>query len=153
MIEILEGISLFEDLDHAMLADISLMCGRHGFYDGEILISESDKENRDLYILISGNVEVLSINKTSVCGEVVLSKKDKDIFGEVGWITDQPRTATIRAIGDVEAIKIDGNQLMEYMEKNSDAGFIIARRIAALLAQRLIFTDDLLKQILWSGCI
>jgi len=153
MIDILENISLFEGFDYVILADISLMCSKHEYGDGDTLISESNKENRDLFILISGDVEILSINRSSVSGEVVLSKKDKDIFGEVAWLTDQPRTATIRAIGEVEAIRIDGDQLMEYMEKNTDAGFILARRIARLLAQRLKYTDDLLKQILWSGCI
>lgn len=48
----------------------------------------------------------------------MLSKHDKDIFGEVGCLTDQPRTATIRANGSVEAIIIDGKQLMAYMEEN-----------------------------------
>ncbi|MFC1602546.1 cyclic nucleotide-binding domain-containing protein [Pseudomonadota bacterium] len=153
MINILENISLFEGLDHAVLADISVMCSQYEFGDGDVLISETDKENRDLYILISGHVEILSINRSSACGEIVLSKQDKDIFGEVGWLTDQPRTATIRANGDVEAIKVDGKQLMAYMEENTNIGFIIARRIADLLGQRLKFTDDLLKQILWSGCI
>ncbi len=153
MINMLENISLFEGFDYAILADISLMCGKHEFGDGDVLISEKDEENRDLYILTSGDVEILSINRSSVSGEIVLSKKDKDIFGEVGWLIDQPRTATIRAIGEVEAIKIDGEQLMAYMEKNTDAGFILARRIARLLAQRLKITDDLLKQILWSGCV
>jgi len=153
MIEILENISLFEGLDYAVLADVSLMCSSHEFSAGDTIICERNKEERDLYVLISGNVEVLSINRGSVCGEVVLSKKDKDIFGEVGWLTDQPRTATIRAIGEVEAIKIDGDQLMAYLEERPKIGFIIARRIADLLAQRLKFTDDLLKQILWSGCV
>ncbi len=135
------------------MADISVMCSRHEFADGDVLISESDKENCDLYLLVNGNVEILSINRSSAYGEVVLSKQDKNIFGEVGWLTDQPRTATIRANGVVEAVKIDGKQLMAYMENNPNIGFILARRIARLLAQRLKFTDDLLKQILWSGCV
>jgi len=153
MINILENISLFEGLDYAVLADISVMCSRHEFSDGDVLISETDKDNRDLYLLIDGNVEILSINRSSACGEVVISKQDKDVFGEVGWLTDQSRTATIRANGAVEAVKIDGNQLMEYMEKNPGIGFVLARRVARLLAERLKITDDLLKQILWSGCV
>ncbi len=153
MITLLEEISLFKGLDYAALADISVMCTQQEFSDGEVLISESDESHGDLYILIKGNVEILSINRTSACGEVVLSKRDKDVFGEVGWLTDQSRTATIRANGSVEAIRIDGEELMAYMEANPHAGFILARRIARLLAERLKVTDDLLKQILWSGCV
>ncbi len=153
MIEILEKISLFKGLDYSVLADISLLCNAIELTDGEELICEHDDCGWDLFILTKGNVEVISRSSASINGEVVLSKKDKDIFGEVSWLVRQPRTATVRSVGTVEAVKIDGDKLMEYMEHDTRTGFIIAQRIACLLAGRLKHTDDLLKQLLWNGCI
>ena len=153
MIDVLEKISLYEGLDYSALADISLMCTMTEFGDGEVLISENDDCNWDLFILIQGNVEVLSKSSTRADAEVVLSNKDKDIYGEISWLVHQPRTATVRSVGDVEAIRVDGDKLMEYLTQNTKTGFIIAQRIACLLAERLKHTDDLLKQLLWNGYV
>jgi CRP-like cAMP-binding protein len=66
---------------------------------GEVVIHEGD-ENRDLYILSDGRLEV------SVKGEdkkiVVSEIAAPEILGEISFLNGSPRTATVSAKSDVE---------------------------------------------------
>ena len=82
-----------------------------------------------------------------------MSRQDKDIFGEISWLTQKKRTATIRCLGEVDAICIDGGQFMSYLDQHPQVGFSVMKNIALLLADRLNHADSLLKQILWNSHI
>jgi len=149
MIEVLERNSLFRGLSDLQLESIADLASRNEYDDGDFLIKEDDK-NTDLYILCNGSVEIVSNNSTKTSGEVVLSSEDKDVFGEINWLTNSKRTAGVRCHGPVEAISIDGAKLMAYLEKTPEVGFIVTRRIARLLSERMEESNRLLKQILWN---
>ena len=73
-----------------------------------------------------------------------------EIFGEIGWLLRGKRTATVRCIGDVEAIRINGDMFMQFLEQRPDVGFQVMRNITLLITKRLSQTNSLLKQILWN---
>ncbi len=150
MITTLEKISVFQGLDSAALTQISSHCQPIELGDGEILVSEHDTTNYDLFALISGKVEILSRGLSHTSSEIALSNQEKDLIGEIAWLTRGQRTATVRCLGDVEAIRINGDALTQYLETNARAAFIIMRNLAKLLATRLSNTDNLLKQLLWN---
>ncbi len=150
MIEELEKASLFKDLPYLQLEAISQFCQLLNLMDGEMLIRESDKSVSNLYLLCAGAVEIVSSATTITSGEVVISKQDKDLFGEMGWLTNAPRTASVRCHGSVQAIRVDGRALSKYLDSHPEVGFIIMRHIALTLSQRMQGTDALLKQILWN---
>jgi len=150
MVETLQLIPLFSSLTINQLISISLFCHPLLLNDGDIIISENDNVNYDLFSLLNGQVEVLSKEKNSDKTEIVISKEYKVILGEISWLSHGARTATVRCVGDVELIRIDGQQLMEYLNDTPDAGFKVMQHISLLLAQRLISTDTLLKQLLWN---
>jgi CRP/FNR family cyclic AMP-dependent transcriptional regulator len=149
----LESISIFNDLELSQLEKISAFCERLQLVEGDVLISENDHSSNDLYVLCNGHVEIISNGSGVTSGDVPISKQDKEIFGEISWLTSGKRTATIRCVDEVEAIRIDGQKLSRYLEQNPDAGFAVTRRIALLLAQRMDQTDNLLKQVLWNSNI
>ena len=153
MIEMLSQTSLFKDVSYEQLIDISKFCERMIMNAGDFLIREDDTGNSDIYVLIEGNVEIVSNNTDTTSGEIVLSHEDKEIFGEIGWLTNAKRTASVRCYDGVEVIRIDGDNLMQYLEVNPEVGFIITRRIAETLSQRMEESDRLLKQILWNKSI
>ena len=153
MIEALEKVSLFSELSAAQLAEVSRFCALLSLSDGDMLIKESDKDDIDLYLLCQGSVEIVSRSSPITSGEVVISKQDKDVFGEMGWLTNAPRTASVRCHGNVQAIRVDGRALNEYLNGHPEVGYIIMRYIALTLAQRMQGTDALLKQILWNSTL
>ena len=153
MLSDIESISIFRDLEFSKLEDIMSFCEKLQLGAGDVLISENDHSNNDLYVLCNGHVEIISNGSGVTSGDVPISKQDKEIFGEISWLTGGKRTATIRCVNDVEAIRIDSKQLSQYLEQNTDVGLAVTRRIALLLAYRLDQTDNLLKQVLWNSNI
>jgi CRP-like cAMP-binding protein len=153
MIDNLVDVPLFRDLDMSSLEDITGFCSKQHYDDGDILISENDHDNFDIFILSKGNVEIISNCSPTTSGEVVLSNKDCEVFGEISWLTKENRTATVRCIGEVEAIRIDGDAFMRYLESHPQVGFSVLRNLAITLSKRLGTTDALLKQILWNSSV
>ncbi|MDH5190721.1 MAG: cyclic nucleotide-binding domain-containing protein [Gammaproteobacteria bacterium] len=153
MIEELDKFSLFKDLSLAQLEDILPFCTKLDLDEGDIMIEEGNKDDRDLYLLISGNVEIVSSDSSVLSHEVVLSREDKEIFGEISWLSEHKRTASVRCKTSVDAVRIDGIGLMSFLDKNPEIGFLVMQRIACLLAQRIEETDTLMKQILWNTVI
>jgi CRP-like cAMP-binding protein len=148
-----QSIPLFSGLEAAALAHIALLCTAHDYDDGDVIVSEQDSSDHNLYILCDGRVEIVSTKSRLVSDETVLSRDDKEIFGEISWLTGAPKTATVRCVGPVALISIDGAGLMRFIEENPAAGFVIMRRIAELLACRLEQAGVLLKQVLWASNI
>jgi len=150
MIEILDQTRLFKGLSYDQLNDITHFSECLLLNDGDILIHEGDETNADIFVLSEGNVEIVSNTTGLTSGEVVLSSENKEVFGEISWLTNARRTASVRCHGNAEVIRVDGKKLMSYLEANPEAGFIITRRIAELLSKRMEESNRLLKQILWN---
>jgi len=150
MYEELKRSSCFQDLNTEQIASILPCCSEVILNDGDIMIHEGEQDSHDLFILLSGSVEIVSSDSSITSSEVVLSSEDKDLYGEISWLTGGKRTASARCRGDVEAIRIDGTALMRHLENNTEAGFKVLRRIALILSQRLEQSDSLMKQLLWN---
>jgi CRP/FNR family transcriptional regulator, cyclic AMP receptor protein len=107
------------------------------YQDGETLIYEGDVD-KFFFILLSGNIDVYK--------ESLLLPVDIDageFFGEMSFLTDTPRTATIKAVDRVMVIRVD----CEMMEKMSaEIREKIKDRIIAKLIERLSHMTDIMEQ-------
>jgi CRP-like cAMP-binding protein len=61
---------------------------------------------QDYYAVASGSVTV------TVRGELVRTMHRGDGFGEIGLLADVPRTATVRAVDEVEVFAIDRGRFL-----------------------------------------
>ena len=150
MIIELGNVSVFKELGDDILASIAMFSKEVELGDGEVLISEHQQDSSDLFVLCKGSVEIVSNSSSLTSNEVTLSKLDKDIFGEVGWLCNGTRSATVRSVGNVEVIRIDGKKLKTFVFENPEFGLNLIYKIAQTLADRLNSTDSLLKQVLWN---
>lgn len=141
---------LFAGLDLDTILKLASISDYLDLSDGETLIEEHGS-GHDLYLLLSGNVEIVSSDSPVTSDEVVLSSDDKSMLGEIAWLTGGKHTASVRCRGPVEAIRIDGSALKRFLDMSPDIGAGIYKKIAGLLADRLTTTDALLKQILWNS--
>ena len=149
----LADVQVFRDLDFSALEDIAQFSTKLLLYTGDDLISEHRGSLWDLYVLCGGTVEIITSSSGVTSDEVSLSRQDKEIFGEISWLTQRKRTATIRCLSEVDAIRIDGRRFQAYLDGHPAAGFSVMKHIALLLADRLNHADNLLKQILWNSNI
>jgi len=151
MLACLEASSLFSELDVKSITDIAKFSHYKIYQPGDILITENQNNSHDLFIIRSGNIEIVTNSKDFISEEIPISRQDREIIGEISWLTRQKRSATIRCSSEVEAVCIDGDKLEAYLESRPVAGHAVMKQIARFLANRLNQSNILLKQILWNG--
>lgn len=70
------------------------------FNPGQVIFSEGDND-KSLFIIINGHVSVTRMNRE------LATLSDGDCFGEIAWLQDKSRTATITSITKTVVIKLD----------------------------------------------
>lgn len=76
------------------------------FADGESIMKQGDPGN-DFYIIVEGEVAVFRANSEDEEPAEIARLSVGCFFGEVALLTNRPRTATVVAMGDVRAVKLD----------------------------------------------
>lgn len=104
------------------------------FDPGEMLFMENET-SQDLYILLSGKLDVLKGNKkiSDITGRGTL-------FGEMSFLLDANRTATVRARTRAEALRIPKEEVTPFLGRFPE----VAREISQLLARRLEDSTEML---------
>jgi CRP-like cAMP-binding protein len=108
------------------------------FKPGDVLIPEGPGLDR-MYVLAVGEVEVLR-GDTQVADIAIPGA----IFGEIAALLGGPHTATVRAVTDVTAFRIENarSTLMDHKELSFHVSTILARR----LTDATIYLADLKRQ-------
>ncbi len=104
------------------------------FEAGQIIFTEGD-ESEDLFILISGELDIIKGNK-----KISEINKPGELFGEMSVLLGGKRTATVKVVKDVEALKIVKADIAGFLESSPE----IARDITFMLARRLDETSQIL---------
>lgn len=97
------------------------------YAEGKSVFLEGDT-SKDLFILIHGSLKLLK-NKKQI-GEIYQSG---ELFGEMSYLLDSKRTASIVAQTQTKLLKITQESIPEFLSKYPDA----SQRIIHTLAQRL----------------
>ena len=104
---------------------------------GETLFREGDM-NTDLFLLVSGHLEIFK-------GPKKISEVHEPgmLFGEMAFLINEKRTATIKAASLVEAIKIPGEQVKDLLQEVPNFGVELARTMARRLQNTTIMAYGL----------
>jgi PAS domain S-box-containing protein len=102
------------------------------FETGQIILLEGD-DSQDLYILVSGELEILKGNK-----KISEIRETGSLFGDMSFLLRSKRTATVKAKSDVKALCIPKEEITAFLREYPD----VAREIAKLLAKRLNETSQ-----------
>ena len=94
------------------------------------LFMEGDT-SQDLYLLVSGKVELLKGDK-----KISEIKDAGSLFGEMSFLLRESRSATVKANTDVEAVVIPSTEVSAFLEEFP----VVAPEITRLLARRLLET-------------
>jgi CRP/FNR family transcriptional regulator, cyclic AMP receptor protein len=77
----------------------------------------------------------VEISVPTPAGPIVVNTLGKnDIIGEIAIFGDVPRTATAKAIGKIETLKISKELFMRVVRENPDAAIELIRILASRLA-------------------
>ena len=137
-IETLKKIFLFSEMNQEEISLISTKLKKKIFTTGEIIVKQSD-EGGSMFIIKKGNV---SINLATPPEQMIQLKMlhQGDFFGEISLLTGDKRTATVKAITEVELYELAREELHSVIQRNKD----IAYKLEQVVMQR---KEELLKAI------
>jgi len=99
-----ERITVLEGLSEEEWQMIIRNAQNISFSDGEILLKEGEVDDA-VYIVVSGKVEVVS---SEAFGRVkrIATIDEGSVFGEVAFFDANPRSASVRAIGEGSVLRL-----------------------------------------------
>ena len=134
-VEALRQVWLFSELSDDQLESISTFTFSKSFDPGELIVVEGQTGN-GLYVILSGNVEVLKGDLRE--NPQVLAKRGAgDVFGEMALLGEWPRTASVRALDTVQCLGIDRWVFLSQLEQHPQ----VTIKMLQILAQRLRDSD------------
>jgi MFS family permease len=128
-LELLRGIELFAPLPQQTQESLAQVLRPVRLAAGEELFRQGDVGDR-FYIVADGEVEIV------IDGNVVRETGPGGYFGEISLLRDVPRTATVRAKGDVELFALDRDDFIAAVTGHAAsaevADSVIATRLGSI---------------------
>ncbi len=113
----LRKVSIFSRLTDAQIADLSSRVKLLSFKKGEIIIRQGDQGD-SLYLIRSGFVKVSHNGEGDGKDRILTYLREGSYFGEAALIRSEKRNASITAISNVEAVRIDKDDFQHILEAN-----------------------------------
>jgi len=132
----LRCLAFFKDFSDEQITEVVNASEWKDFDKGKVIVTEGEPETA-FYIIANGGVEVVKNDK------VVGLMKQGDCFGEIAFLTRQPRNATIMARTDVSLMSVSAS-LMEQASTETQIRYyrIFLENLIARLSQA---TDKLVE--------
>lgn len=124
-IQKLQALPLFTSAPAAFFEDLALQVQTSAFLPRKVVFEEGDKADR-LYFILQGKVNVI------IHGEQVASLSEGELFGEMAWLLQQPRNATVKTEVYSKFLELNHESFAEVVQKYPE----IQKRVQALAAVR-----------------
>jgi CRP/FNR family cyclic AMP-dependent transcriptional regulator len=137
----LREIPLFSEMDEQEVADIRAIMQEMRFRPGQVIIREG--EMGDLfYVITDGHAEILIRDADGA--ELILHEAGPgDFFGELSMLTNEPRSARIRAVDSVTTLALERDDFFEFFRTHPHA----AIDVMVELGGRLRDNDAILRRM------
>jgi CRP-like cAMP-binding protein len=97
------------------------------YHDGEIIVRQGEMGDC-MYVIQAGEVEVVLECGDSAVRVSVL--RDGDVFGEMALFEREPRSATVRALGEVRALTVDKKTFLRRVHEDPSLAFGILQKMS-----------------------
>lgn len=136
--EVLDSSVLFQNMTDYQRRKAILISEIHEFKKGDLLV-EQDTIGRDMYLILSGEVEVIRKDEGDLRSLAML--KPGQVFGEIGYIRETERTADVVATEDVSALRFDYERMQKDLKffpniiakLNFNISYILGKRLADMV--------------------
>ena len=144
----LRKVPMFAKLEPSKLRLLAFTSQLLTFEDGEILFNKGDPSD-GAYLVLDGDVEVLvgSGDDVAVAGVLGIN----ELVGEMGVLANAPRSATIRARGQVVALRIETDSFLDLLANNPSVSLDVMRQLSLKLALAHQRYEELQLQTLGAG--
>lgn len=143
----IKSIPWFLDLSQESIQRLSSIAEIRSYNGGEILYKEGEKHPY-FYVILEGKVVLESF----VSGRGSLPLLIAESLDVISWSSLTPvvrqKTSTAKVIAPTRLLTFHADELMECCEQDCELGFIIMRRLANIVASRLLNHRLLLLEII-----
>jgi CRP-like cAMP-binding protein len=133
--EVLSQMPLFRPLGDPELRRVLQVTEVRAFTDGQAIITQGEKGN-ELFLVLNGEAEVIR------GGNRVVVLRRGEHFGEMALIRSQPRSATVRSLGESELMVINRSDFFDILRKEHQLAVKLLWQFTGVLADRLAETTN-----------
>ena len=137
-VDLLRSIPLFTRIEPSKLKLLAFTSEESQFRDGEVLF-RAGAATDSAYVVMSGEVEVFADEPV---GEPLVVLGENQLIGEMGVIGNSPRSATLKARGEVRSLRIASDDFLHLMTENPEIALDVMRQ----LVERLANTTRMLEE-------
>jgi len=105
------------------------------YKDGDNIFEENSV-GREMYIILTGRVKV--IKEKEGVETTLATLEEGDFFGEMSLFDNNPRSATVKAMGNVKLLEINQKNFLKKISRDPSLAF----RMLEKMSQRIRKTDD-----------
>ena len=135
-VRMLKQVPLFAGVSPAKLKLLAFTSERVTYRAGEVLFRQGDTADA-AFVILSGKADILVDSPT---GEIKIAEMEQNaIVGEIAILCDVARTATVKAMSQVEALRIDKENffklLADFPEMTIEVVRVLAERLSNTTAE------------------
>ena len=138
--EIIRRVPIFYEFDPGQVERI-LKISKEVTYEAEQFVFHEGDPSTEMLFLISGKFRVQAAS-----GAEIAMIGEAGIVGEMGVLTDQPRSAGVVATEPCVALSVSVEDLFRLIAEDKDVGYKIYRIVTHLLSDRLRESNIILEQ-------
>ncbi len=127
---LLRRLAFFAGLDLSTLKLLAFASARVVYRDGEVVMRQ-DEPGDVAYVIVEGTAQV--VLETGVGEKIIAERGAGDLVGELSLLCEAPRTATVRAKGPLEVLRISGEVFVQLIKDNPQVGAVVSHTIAKRL--------------------
>jgi diguanylate cyclase (GGDEF)-like protein len=133
---------LFRSLDRGQLLNLVARADEKVFTVGNVAIHQGEPTD-SLFVVLSGRMRVVQTTfENQVSGQALAEVGYGEIFGELGVLTGQPRSATIVAVEHTRCLVLSPDDFMQALQRTPEMAIAVLR----MMARRLQNADRLLAR-------
>lgn len=133
-VKVLRGVPLFAKLDPAKLKLTAFASEYLTFKDGEALFRTGDAAD-SVYLIDRGEAVVTADHEGR---EVTISTLGRhQLFGEMAIFLDSPRTANVRAKGELGVLRIDAEMFLKLITESPETALGVMRILSGKIVRAM----------------
>ena len=129
----LQEVPLFSEMDEQEVAGIRAIMEEMKFKAGQIIIREGELGNL-FYVITEGRVEI-TIRDAGGADLVLHEAGPGDFFGELSMLTNEPRSARIRALEDLTTLSLERDDFFEFLRTHTHAAIDVLVELGGRLRE------------------
>lgn|GEM_PF-186297 len=142
--DLIAKVPLFEEFDEIELDLVSKIMLREELKAGHSIFEEGDVGDR-MYVIVNGSVDIVKSSEKGP-GQVLVTLKPGDYFGEMSLIDDAPRSASALAAEDSLIFSIKKKDLSLLLDREPSVAAKVYKFFVHTLNERLRQTNEKIKQ-------